>query len=271
LLPPVSEGQVLPEPEVSPEQHFTEPPPRYSESSLVKAMEELGIGRPSTYAPTMETILKRGYVVLDQKRFFPTELGEIVVDLLVQNFHQLIDVDFTAHLEKQLDLIEEGKTDWVQLLQAFNKELESDLEKAEATLEHVHIADEESDVVCEKCGRNMVYKHGRYGKFLACPGFPECRNTKPIVKEVGVDCPVCSKPLVERRGKRKVFFGCSGYPDCDYVLWDRPTGSLCPVCHHPMVEKKAKGGAKVVCSNESAHHDVAAPKRSKGTRKKKLS
>jgi DNA topoisomerase I len=271
LLPPIEEGQVLPEPEVVPEQHFTEPPPRYSESSLVKAMEELGIGRPSTYAPTMETILKRGYVVLDQKRFFPTELGEIVVDLLVQNFRQLIDVDFTAHLEKQLDLIEEGKTDWVQLLEEFNRELEADLEKAEATLEHVQIADEESDVECEKCGRKMVYKHGRYGKFLACPGFPECRNTKPIVKEVGVDCPICSKPLVERRGKRKVFFGCSGYPDCEYVLWDRPTGALCPVCHHPMVEKKAKGGVKLVCSNESAHPDAATPERSKGTKNKKLS
>ncbi len=271
LLPPVADGQVLPEPEIVPEQHFTEPPPRYSESSLVKTMEELGIGRPSTYAPTMETILKRGYVVLDQKRFFPTELGEIVVDLLVQNFRQLIDVDFTAHLEKQLDLIEEGKTDWVQLLEEFNRELEADLEKAEATLEHVQIVDEESDVVCEKCGRKMVYKHGRYGKFLACPGFPECRNTKPIVKEVGVDCPICSKPLVERRGKRKVFFGCSGYPDCEYVLWDRPTGALCPVCHHPMVEKKSKGGAKLICSNESAHQDAAAPERSKERKNKKLS
>ncbi|GMA49049.1 DNA topoisomerase 1 [Alicyclobacillus contaminans] len=275
ILPPLSEGQPLPEPTVSPEQHFTQPPPRYSESSLVKAMEELGIGRPSTYAPTMETILKRGYVILDQKRFYPTELGELVVDLLVQNFHQLIDVDFTAHLEQQLDLIEEGKTDWVALLESFNREFETELERAEETLEHVQIADEESDVVCDKCGRKMVYKHGRYGKFLACPGFPECRNTKPIVKEVGVDCPRCKKPLVERRGKRKVFYGCSGYPDCDYVLWDKPTGALCPVCHHPMVEKRSKGESLVVCSNAAAHPDAGAAKahgqKVKGVRKKKLS
>jgi DNA topoisomerase I len=272
LLPPLAESQVLPTPEVSPEQHFTQPPPRYTESSLVKAMEELGIGRPSTYAPTMETILKRGYVVLEQKRFVPTELGEIVVDLLVNNFQQLIDVDFTAHLEEELDQIEEGKTDWVRLLEEFNQQLEQDLAKAEANLEHVKVADEESDVICEKCGRKMVYKHGRFGKFLACPGFPECRNTKPIVKEVGVDCPVCHKPLVERKGKRKVFYGCSGYPECDYVLWNRPTGALCPICHHPMVEKRSKKGDAVVCSNEAAHEDASRQvTRNVGEKQKKLS
>lgn len=254
LLPPVEEGRVLEHPALQPEQHFTQPPPRYTESSLVKAMEELGIGRPSTYAPTIDTILKRGYVVYEQKRFVPTELGEIVVDLLVQHFHQLIDVDFTAHLEQELDEVEEGETDWVRLLSQFYANFEADLERAESSLQHVQIADVESDVTCEKCGRKMVYKQGRYGKFLACPGFPECRNTKPITKEVGANCPDCGKPLVERRGKRrKVFYGCSGYPDCQYVLWNRPTGQTCPVCRHPMVEKTVKGQIEVVCSNEAAH------------------
>ncbi|WP_083486578.1 type I DNA topoisomerase [Alicyclobacillus ferrooxydans] len=253
LLPPLEEGQHLPSPALVPEQHFTQPPPRYSESSLVKEMEERGIGRPSTYAPTIETILKRGYVVLDQKRFIPTELGEIVVDLLVQNFHQLIDTDFTAHLEDELDSVEDGRSDWVGILNDFYRQLETDLEEAEKNLEHVKLEDEVSDVECEKCGRMMVYKHGRYGKFLACPGFPECRNTKPIVKDVGVVCPDCGKPLVERKGKRRTFYGCSGYPECEYVLWNRPTGTLCPECGHPMVEKRSRGKVEVVCSNETAH------------------
>lgn len=253
LLPPLVETQLLPQPAVLPEQHFTQPPPRFSESSLVREMEERGIGRPSTYAPTIETILKRGYVVLDQRRFIPTELGEIVVDMLVQNFKQLIDIDFTANLEEELDLVEEGSVDWIHLLDGFYQRLESDLAEAEKTLEHVKLEDEVSDVECEKCGKMMVYKHGRYGKFLACPGFPECRNTKPIIKDMGVNCPVCEKALVERKGKRRTFYGCSGYPDCDYVLWNRPTGALCPECNHPLVEKRSRGEVLVVCSNESAH------------------
>ncbi|RIV29389.1 type I DNA topoisomerase [Alicyclobacillaceae bacterium I2511] len=256
LLPPLEEGEALQNLGLFSEQHFTQPPPRYSESSLVKSMEELGIGRPSTYAPTIETILKRGYVVLSQRRFVPTELGDIVVGLLVSNFHQVIDVDFTAHLEEQLDKVEDGEADGEKILTAFYDSLEQDLLKAESTLEHVQIKEEVSDVQCEKCGRMMVYKHGRYGKFLACPGFPECRNTKPIVKEVGVNCPICNKPLVERKGKRKTFYGCSGYPECDYVLWNRPTGAMCPICQHPMVEKKVKGKIEVVCSNEKAHATV---------------
>jgi DNA topoisomerase-1 len=258
ILPPIQESQEFSPPELVPEQHFTQPPPRFSESSLVKEMEERGIGRPSTYAPTIETILKRGYVVLDQKRFTPTELGEIVVDLLVQNFHQLIDVDFTAHLEKELDSVEEGKSEWVKILDAFYHDLEKDLEQAEKTLEHVQLTEEVSDVECDKCGRMMVYKHGRYGKFLACPGFPDCRNTKAIIKEVGVNCPDCGKPLVERKGKRRTFYGCSGYPECEYVVWNKPTGALCPVCGHPMVEKRSKNNVEVICSNESAHEPVAA-------------
>ncbi|KRW90993.1 DNA topoisomerase I [Alicyclobacillus tengchongensis] len=259
LLPPVEEGDVLTVADVRPEQHFTQPPPRYSESSLVKAMEELGIGRPSTYAPTIDTILKRGYVVLEQKRFLPTELGEIVVNLLKENFNQLIDVDFTANMEQELDAVEDGEANWVALIDHFYHDFQKNLEEAESSLEHVEIKDEVSDVPCDKCGRMMVYKTGRYGKFLACPGFPECRNTKPIVKEAGVNCPKCGKPLLERRGKtRKVFYGCSGYPDCDYVLWQRPTGQSCPTCGHPMVERQSKGKITVVCSNEKAHPHAPA-------------
>lgn len=258
LLPAVDEGQVLNVSDLKPEQHFTQPPPRYTESSLVKAMEELGIGRPSTYAPTIDTILKRGYVLLEQKRFTPTELGEIVVELLVDHFEHLIDVDFTANLEGELDSVEDGQVDWVKLLADFYKEFATELDQAEESLEHVEIKDEVSDVECDKCGRMMVYKNGRYGKFLACPGFPECRNTKAITKEVGVNCPRCHKPLVERRGKRrKVFYGCSGYPECDYILWQKPTGQLCPICDHPMVEKHSKGKVNVVCSNEKAHPHAA--------------
>ncbi|WP_067617240.1 type I DNA topoisomerase [Alicyclobacillus acidiphilus] len=268
LLPPVNEGDVYEVSKIDPEQHFTQPPPRYSESSLVKAMEELGIGRPSTYAPTIDTIIKRGYVLLEQKRFIPTELGEIVVNLLKENFDQLIDVDFTANMEDELDSVEEGKADWIKLLDDFYRQFEQNLEQAEASLEHVEIKDEVSDVPCDKCGRMMVYKNGRYGKFLACPGFPECRNTKPIVKEVGVNCPKCGKVLLERRGKRrKVFFGCSGYPECDYVLWQRPTGQLCPTCQHPMVEKTSKGKITVVCSNEKAHPHAAPLAESSESRK----
>jgi DNA topoisomerase-1 len=267
LLPPVEQGQVLEPSDVKPEQHFTQPPPRYTESSLVKAMEELGIGRPSTYATTIDTILKRGYVLLEQKRFLPTELGEIVVELLVENFKQLIDVAFTANLEDELDSVEDGKANWVQLLEGFYDQFEQDLEHAETSLAHIELKDEESDVPCDKCGRMMVYKNGRYGKFLACPGFPECRNTKPITKEAGVDCPRCGKPLLERRGKRrKVFYGCSGYPDCDYVLWQKPTGQMCPICDHPLVEKHSKGKVTVVCSNEKAHPH-AAPIEAESSRK----
>lgn len=258
VLPAIDVGQVLtPRPALKPDQHFTQPPPRYSEARLVKAMEELGIGRPSTYAPTIETIQKRGYVLLQEKRFIPTELGEIVIDLLKDFFPTIVDVDFTANLEQQLDNVEDGDVDYVAMLQSFNEGFSQYLSVAEKQMENVKIEEEYADEVCEKCGRQMVYKHGRFGKFMACPGFPECRNAKPIVKEVGVACPRCHKPLVERRGKkRKVFYGCSGYPDCDYILWDEPTGAPCPDCGEPLVKKRAgKSGKELIrCSNASCTH-----------------
>ncbi len=263
FLPALDKEQVLtPRPKLTPEQHFTQPPPRYSEARLVKAMEELGIGRPSTYAPTIDTIQKRGYVLLQEKRFVPTELGEIVVDLLKEFFPTIVDVDFTAQLEQQLDDVEDGDVNYVAMLSDFNRGFEGYLHAAEQSMEHVQLEEEYADECCEKCGRQMVYKHGRFGKFLACPGFPECRNAKPIVKPVGVNCPRCNNPLVERRGKkRRTFYGCSGYPECNYVLWDEPVGRSCSVCAEPMVKKKQGKNEVVVCSNaECKHVEVLEPR-----------
>ncbi len=262
FLPELTANQVLsPRPDLKPDQHFTQPPPRYSEARLIKAMEELGIGRPSTYAPTVDTIQKRGYVLIEEKKFLPTELGEIVVDLLLEFFPTIVDADFTAQLEQQLDQVEDGDSNYVQMLDQFYSGLEGYLEVAEKSMEHVQLEDEFADEYCEKCGRQMVYKHGRFGKFLACPGFPDCRNAKPIVKEVGVNCPRCSKPLVERRGKkRKVFYGCSGYPECNYVLWDKPTGEPCKFCGEPLVKKRKGKSAKevIACSNADCHYEEIA-------------
>ncbi len=268
MLPALVEGLVLmPQPAILPEQHFTQPPPRYSEARLVKTMEELGIGRPSTYAPTIDVIQKRGYVLHESKRFVPTELGEIVVDLMKEFFPTIVDVDFTAQLEQQLDDVEEGMQNYVNMLDSFYRGLENYLKTAEETMEHVQLEEEYADESCEKCGRRMVYKHGRFGKFLACPGFPECRNAKPILKPVGIDCPRCGKPVVERRGKkRRVFFGCSGYPACNYVLWDKPSGRMCSICGEPMVlKKKAKSDVEnEVCSNSDCDNHRQEKEQDKG-------
>lgn len=264
-LPDLQEGQILPAPALEPKQHFTQPPPRYSEARLVKTMEELGIGRPSTYAPTLETIQKRGYVVLQDRRFVPTELGEVVVDLLKEFFPQIIDVEFTAQMEERLDGIEEGRVNWVEMLEEFYQDFQQQLDIAEEAMQQVHLEEEESDEVCEKCGRKMVYKHGRFGKFLACPGFPECRNTKPILKEIDVACPRCGGALVERRGKRgRVFYGCKNYPECDFVLWDRPTGNVCPECGSLLVVKRSKDKETVQCSNGQCGFQGNVPSEKEG-------
>jgi DNA topoisomerase I len=256
-LPELEVHQQLKPKKIDPKQHFTQPPPRYTEARLVKTMEELGIGRPSTYAPTLDTIQKRGYVVLEDKKLVPTELGEIVVDIMKEFFPQIIDVEFTAHMEENLDGVEDGSVDWVNMLERFYEEFEKHLAVAEKEMESVQVQEEVSDEVCEKCGRQMVYKLGRFGKFLACPGFPDCRNAKPILKEIGVSCPKCGGELVERKGKRRnVFYGCKNYPNCDYILWDPPVGRLCPVCQHPLTKKKRakrsnKGNEPIHCSNEA--------------------
>ncbi|MGA8941530.1 MAG: type I DNA topoisomerase, partial [Thermoactinomyces sp.] len=241
-LPELTEGQMLKRKSIDPKQHFTQPPPRYTEASLVKELEDKGIGRPSTYAPILDTIQKRGYVLLEEKRFVPSELGEIVIDLIGQFFPDILNITFTARMEEDLDLIEEGKANWIQVLDDFYNPFKKQLLVAEKEMAEVEIKDEVSDEVCEKCGSQMVYKFGRFGKFLACSAFPECRNTKPILKPTGVACPKCKTgEIVERKSKKsRLFYGCSRYPDCDFVSWDRPVARPCPKCGQLMTEKKAK-------------------------------
>ncbi|MDN5326964.1 MAG: topoisomerase [Moorella sp. (in: firmicutes)] len=247
-LPLLATGQTLELQSLEPKQHFTQPPPRYTEATLVKTMEELGIGRPSTYAPTIETILQRGYVTREQKQFVPTELGRIVVALLKEHFPKIIDVEFTAHMEEQLDAIEAGKISWRQVLAEFYGPFEEVLEKAEAEISTVEVPEEVSEEKCELCGRNLVVKMGRYGKFLACPGFPECRFTKPLLETIGVNCPECGGQIVTRRTKKgRKFYGCQNYPRCTYVSWDKPTNQTCPRCSTRLVEKASRQGSRLVC------------------------
>jgi DNA topoisomerase I len=249
LLPPLTQGDKLKKESIEPKQHFTQPPPRYTEARLVRALEEMGIGRPSTYAPTLETIQKRGYVAIDEKKFIPTELGELVIQLMTEFFPEILDVEFTAHMEEELDFVEEGKEDWVKVLDSFYASFEKRLEFAEEEMKEIEIQDEVSDEICEKCGKHLVYKMGRFGKFLACSGFPDCRNTKPIVKDTGVTCPTCKEgKVVERRSKKgRIFFGCDRYPACDFVSWDKPVAKPCPECGSLLVEKRNKNGVMIQC------------------------
>ncbi|KWX75575.1 type I DNA topoisomerase [Paenibacillus jilunlii] len=251
FLPPLKAGDDLSKQEIEPKQHFTQPPPRYTEARLVKTLEELGIGRPSTYAPTLETIQKRGYVAIEEKKFMPTELGELIIEQMEQFFPEILDVEFTAHMEGDLDHVEDGEEDWVKVLAEFYTSFEKRLVFAEEEMKEIEIEDEVSDEMCEKCGKPMVYKLGRFGKFLACSGFPDCRNTKPIVKDIGVSCPKCHEgKVVERRSKKgRVFYGCDQYPGCDFVSWDRPSAKPCPVCGSWMIEKRSKQGTKLQCTS----------------------
>ncbi|MBT2573369.1 type I DNA topoisomerase [Bacillus sp. ISL-51] len=249
MLPDLKEGDTVLSKDIEPEQHFTQPPPRYTEARLVKTLEELGIGRPSTYAPTLDTIQRRGYVALDNKRFVPTELGQIVLDLIMEFFPEIINVEFTAKMERDLDHVEDGQTEWVQIIDSFYTDFEKRVKKAEAEMKEVEIEPEYADEDCELCGSRMVYKMGRYGKFMACSNFPDCRNTKPIVKQIGVKCPKCHEGnIVERKSKKKrVFYGCDRYPECDFVSWDKPIERKCPKCENMLVEKKLKKGIQVQC------------------------
>ncbi|RKN86532.1 type I DNA topoisomerase [Paenibacillus ginsengarvi] len=256
FLPMLVQGDELDNRAIEPKQHFTQPPPRYSEARLVRVLEEMGIGRPSTYAPTLETIQKRGYVAMEEKKFVPTELGDLVIQLMAEFFPEILNVEFTAHMEEELDFVEEGKVDWVKVLDEFYSTFEKRLEVAEEEMKEVEIQDEVTDILCEKCGRHMVIKMGRFGKFLACSGFPECRNAKPIVKEIGVTCPKCKEGhVVERRSKKgRIFFGCDRYPECDYVSWDKPSGKACPNCETMLVEKNTKAGHFLQCT-ECGHKE----------------
>ncbi|MFJ7404847.1 MULTISPECIES: type I DNA topoisomerase [unclassified Lysinibacillus] len=250
LLPEMEIGDQVKSLEIEPKQHFTQPPPRYSEARLVKTMEELGIGRPSTYAPTLDTIQRRGYVVLDTKRFMPTELGEIVHQQMLEFFPDIINIEFTAKMEQDLDDVEEGSRKWVEVIDDFYKDFEVHVKHADAEMEKVVIKDEPAGEDCEKCGSPMVFKLGRYGKFMACSNFPDCRNTKAIMKPIGVKCPSCETgEIVERKSKTKrLFYGCNQYPECEFVSWDKPISRPCPKCSALLVEKKLKKGVQIQCT-----------------------
>lgn len=252
MLPDMEKGDTVKRISTNPEQHFTQPPARYSEATLIKTLEENGVGRPSTYAPTIETIQKRYYVKLVSKRFEPTELGEIVNSLIVEFFPDIVNVKFTADMEAKLDDVEVGKEQWQKVIDEFYKPFEKEVAKAETEMEKIQIKDEPAGFDCEVCGSPMVIKLGRYGKFYACSNFPDCRHTQAIVKEIGVECPKCHKgQIIERKTKRnRLFYGCNRYPDCDFTSWDKPVGRSCPKCGQYLVEKKVRGGGKqVVCSN----------------------
>ena len=257
LLPEMVVGDKVKTLNIEPKQHFTQPPPRYSEARLVKTLEELGIGRPSTYAPTLDTIQKRGYVQLDAKRFFPTELGEIVHQATLEFFPEIINIEFTAKMEQDLDGIEEGITNWVQVIDAFYKDFEPRVKYADEMMEKIEIKDEPAGEDCEKCGSPMVYKLGRYGKFMACSNFPDCRNTKAIMKLIDVKCPTCKEgEIVERKSKTKrIFYGCNRYPECEFVSWDKPISRPCPKCSALLVEKKLKKGVQIQCTNSDCDYE----------------
>jgi len=248
-LPEVAPGEDLNLLKLLPEQHFTQPPPRFTEATLVKALEEQGIGRPSTYAPTIATLQARNYVTVEERKLVPTEMGFVVADLLIEHFPKIFDIGFTSQLEGELDEIASGERAWVPTLHQFYTPFTSTLEKAEQTMERVRIKDEPTDEVCDVCGRPMVIKLGRYGKFLACSGFPDCRNAQPLLTKIGVPCPTCKEgEVVERRSKKgRTFYGCHRYPECDFVSWNKPTGDPCPECGSYLVY--VGRGASVKCSS----------------------
>lgn len=256
-LPKLSLEEQLAYVKNDPKQHFTQPPPRYTEASLIKTMEEKGIGRPSTYVATIETITVRNYVYREKKSFYTTEIGELVNELLVQNFGDIINVDFTAQLESDLDRIEDGERQWKDVLRQFYDIFSEKLEIAEKNIGEVKIEDEITDIICEKCGKPFAIKMGRYGKFLACTGFPECRNTRPLLEEIGVACPKCGKgQVVKRRSKKgRVFYGCDQYPECEFVTWEKPTGEKCPSCGEGyLVEHVTKNGVSKICTNKECNY-----------------
>ena len=247
LLGHLDMDSVLTKESLDPKQHFTQPPAHYTEASLVKALEELGIGRPSTYAPTISIILGRRYVTKEAKNLYLTEIGEVVNNMMKQSFPSIVDVNFTANMEGLLDMVEEGKVEWKEIIRNFYPDLDEAVKKAEQELESVKIEDEVTDVICEECGRNMVIKYGPHGKFLACPGFPECRNTKPYLEKIGVPCPICGKEVVIRKTKKgRKYYGCENNPECEFMSWQKPSKEKCPECGGYMVEK----GNKLVCVNE---------------------
>jgi len=264
-LPELIQGDVLELKKNTPKQHFTQPPSRYTEATLVRALEEKGIGRPSTYAPTITTILSRGYVVKEKKFLLPTELGKIVNDIMKNYFVDIVDAEFTAQMENELDAIEEGKKPWKEVMKEFYTSFAGVLKQAEESIGDVEVPEEVSDVICDKCGRNMVVKHGRFGKFLACPGFPECRNTKAIVEEAGVLCPLChGKVLFKKTKKGRKYIGCERNPECSFMSWDMPSNETCSQCGSFMLKKTSGKKTELKCSNENCpSHDDSVAKEAK--------
>ena len=266
-LPPLEEGMALTLRELKGNQHFTQPPPRYTEATLLKTLEEHGIGRPSTYAPTIGTILAREYVEREGKALKPTALGEVTTGLMEEQFPEIVDVDFTANMERQLDGVESGKADWVQTLDHFYDGFSKTLQKAEEATsgERIKVPEVESDVVCELCGRKMVIKSGRYGKFLACPGYPECKNTKRIVEETPGVCPKCGGAIVAKKSKNnRKFFGCSNYPNCDFVTWNEPAAEKCPNCGKTLFKKKGRNAGLFCLTEGCGFEKDAEPKKGGG-------
>ncbi|GFI62256.1 DNA topoisomerase 1 [Clostridiales bacterium] len=248
-FPKIEKDCTLKAKNIVPEQHFTQPPARYTDASLIKTMEELGIGRPSTYAPILGTIIARNYVTKEKKAIYPTELGEIVNDIMKEYFPEIVNIGFTAEMEDELDKVEDGVDEWKQVIREFYPTFQHQLQNAMDKLEKIEIKDEETDVICEKCGRNMVIKMGRYGKFLACPGYPECNNAKPYYETTGVECPKCGGQILKKKSKKgRIYYGCEHNPDCDFVSWDRPSKEKCPKCGSFMVEK-GKDTVKLICSD----------------------
>ncbi len=250
-MPPLNEGDLVSAKNINPLQHFTQPPPRYSDASLIKTLEEIGVGRPSTYAPTIAIILNRNYVAKEKKLFYTTELGEVVNDIMKNYFKDIVNIDFTAQMEADLDCVEEGTIAWKDIIRGFYPSFEKELVNAQEKLSKIEIKDEVTDIICEKCGSNMVIKYGRYGKFLACPNFPECSNAKPFFEDAEVPCPICGgKVLIKKTKKGRKYYGCENNPDnCSFVSWNKPVNEKCPVCGAYMVEKGTKN-PKIVCSNE---------------------
>ena len=252
----LSEKSVLKASELDARQHFTQPPAHFTEATLVRTLEELGIGRPSTYAPTISTLLGRRYITKEGRNLFVTEMGNAVNRIMKDAFPTIVDEKFTANLESLLDGVEAGNVKWKTVIENFYPDLHEAVEKAEKEIEKVRIADEETDIVCEECGRNMVIKYGPHGKFLACPGFPECRNTKPYYESIEVPCPKCGKDIVMRMSKKgRRYYGCLGFPECDFMSWSKPSKVRCPKCGGMMVEK----GQNLVCSDDKCKTIIPRP------------
>ncbi len=262
-LPKINEGDSIKMKELAGNQHFTQPPARYTEASLIKALEETGVGRPSTYASIISTITQREYVIREQKQLKPTELGEAITTLLKDKFSKIVNVKFTAGMESQLDMVESGETDYIKMLHEFYDEFIATVDKAKAEMQgqKIKLKEDETDEICEKCGRNMVIKSGRFGKFLACPGYPECKNTKPLVVETKATCPVCGGKVIEKKSKRGfAFFGCGNYPECNFMTWDKPTDDLCPQCGKSLFKRK---GGVIACLNEGCGFEKKAERKRK--------